>query len=157
MNLPEERELTGWMIAGEQSFVKEKCDCCDNNRHIAFYSPSGQRYSEYCSCASQRYYRLYPKEIELAKFKVHKCTGEITKYYRKVGLDEYTDYDVFELTHEFKPEEHDEMDFDSYYVAEKMFDTFFSTKEDAQKVCNYVNEKAIQKAIENEKRYNLTR
>lgn len=156
MNLPDEKQIIGWRISGENDFVKEKCDKCDSERLITFYSPSGQRYREWCTCASQRYYKLYPVEVDLVKFKVNKDTGEIRRYYRITDDDEYENYQGFELIHEFDPDKHDIYDlYENRFLIDHKYEFFFANKEDAQKICDYLNEKAIQKEIEREERQGI--
>lgn len=154
MILPDEKQIIGWCISGENEFVKEKCDKCDSERLITFYSPSGQRYREWCTCASQRYYKLSPVEVELVRFKIHKNTGEIQKHY--VKTDNYENYDEFELIYEFDPNEHDIYDlYENRLLVNHKYDFFFTNKEDAQKICDYLNEEAIQKEVEREERQGI--
>ena len=80
-----------------------KCDKCDANRMIEFFSPSGQRYTEKCQCAK----RLPHFEVRQSDCSEFKLMGDkICGWYSRRDLSNTEEY----------------YDSSGEYVADKMYD-----------------------------------
>ena len=128
----------GWKVGFIVNYG-EKCNKCDKDRKIHFFSPSGKEYKEDCECA-KKYYQYIPAEATLCKFSVRKKnfsndSGCFNKYY---NINEGQDVDWYESIWE-----------DSVYtdLANVNFEkvnmntAVFLNKEDCQKYCDWKNER----------------
>ena len=125
----------GWRAAWKQEEPKEKCDKCDEDGYITFYSPQGTKYREQCKCRHKNVIH-YPAETRLAHIYASKSPDIVQFYYDKVRGDgeSYSDYVRCYVVHssDFKPENIDSYD---YRV------TVFESKEDCEKCCEWLNNK----------------
>lgn len=62
--------MTVWGI-GYESVLKQKCNCCDENRKIKFRDANGNEYEVNCKCNQSVTIRV-PKEHKLIKMHIHK-------------------------------------------------------------------------------------
>lgn len=83
----------GWRAAWRYDEPKEKCDKCDENGYITFYSPQGTKYRELCKCRHKNVI-YYPAETRLARIYANKSPETVQFYYDKVRGDgeSYSDY-----------------------------------------------------------------
>lgn len=125
----------GWRAARKYEEPKEKCDKCNENGDITFYSPQGTKYTEQCKCRRRKV--IYsPAETRLARIYASKSPDTVQFYYDKVQGDgeRYSDYVRCYVVRssDFKPEKIDSYD---YCV------TVFENKEDCEKCCEWLNNK----------------
>lgn len=125
----------GWRAAWRYDEPKEKCDKCDEDGYITFYSPQGTKYREQCKCRHKDVI-YYPAETRLARIYAGKSPETVQFYYDKVRGDgeRYSDYVRCYVVRssDFKPEKIDSYD---YCV------TVFESKEDCEKCCEWLNNK----------------
>lgn len=125
----------GWRAAWRYDEPKEKCDKCDEDGYITFYSPQGTKYREQCKCRHKDVI-YYPAETRLARIYASKSPETVQFYYDKVRGDgqSYSDYVRCYVVRssDFKPEKIDSYD---YCV------TVFANKEDCEKYCEWLNNK----------------
>lgn len=110
-----------------------KCDKCDSKRRIYFKAPSGKEMYEECECSKAKH--LYePEEYVATEFKIKHNGKEMAVHYKE---HKERDYDYY--THSTFAEQiyQEGSDFESL----SMYRTFFKTKEDCQKFCDYLNAK----------------
>lgn len=124
----------GWRAAWRYDEPKEKCDKCDEDGYITFYSPQGTKYREQCKCRHKNVI-YYPAETRLARIYASKSPETVQFYYDKVRGDgeSYSDYVRCYVVHssDFKPEI-----IDSYG-----YERVFESKEDCEKYCEWLNNK----------------
>lgn len=127
--------VVGWRAAWEYEEPKEKCDKCDENGNITFYSPQGTKYTEQCKCRHKNVI-YYPAETRLARIYASKSPETVQFYYDKVQGDgeSYSDYVRCYVVRssDFKPENIDSYDY---------YQTVFANKEDCEKCCEWLNNK----------------
>ena len=71
--------VPAYIISYSYEFAYPKCDKCDKDRKIKFYSPSGREYTEDCSCAKKiRNFTI--SEAELVRFGTV-CNGQYVFHY----------------------------------------------------------------------------
>lgn len=125
--------VTGWEVATRYEQPEEKCDKCDENGDITFYSPQGRRYIERCKCREEIAVH-FPEETKLVVIHAgNKSWREDEFYYRKVKGEgesycEYVDCKLVKNS-DFTPEV-----INSYH-------TVFANKEDCEKYCEWYNNK----------------
>lgn len=125
----------GWRAAWRYDEPKEKCDKCDEDGYITFYSPQGTKYREQCKCRHKDVI-YYPAESRLARIYANKSPEIVQFYYDKVreydgkSWSDYVRCNVVRSS-DFKPEI-----IDSYG-----YDTVFESKEDCEKYCEWLNNK----------------
>lgn len=125
----------GWRVAWEYEEPKEKCDKCDENGNITFYSPQGTRYTEQCKCRRRKVI-YYPAEARLAHIYVNKSPETVQFYYDKVRGDSerYSDYTRCYLVKKG--------DFEKLNIEEtQRYEVVFESKEDCEKYCEWYNNK----------------
>lgn len=126
----------GWRAAWRYDEPKEKCDKCDEDGYITFYSPQGTKYREQCKCRHKNVI-YYPAETRLARIYASKSPETVQFYYDKVWGDgeSYSDYVRCNVVRsgDFKSEI-----IDSYGCS---YDTVFESKEDCEKYCEWLNNK----------------
>ena len=122
----------GWRAAWRYDEPKEKCDKCDEDGYITFYSPQGTKYREQCKCRHKNVI-YYPAETRLARIYASKSPETVQFYYDKVWGDgeSYSDYVRCYVVHssDFKPE------------IIYSYDAVFENKEDCAKYCEWLNNK----------------
>ena len=125
--------VAGWKVATRYEQPKEKCDKCDENGDITFYSPQGRKYTERCKCRKETAVH-FPEETRLVLIHAgNKLWREDEFYYRKVkgeseSFCEYRDCKLVK-TMTSPPEDIDR------------FNTVFANKEDCEKYCEWLNNK----------------
>lgn len=112
----------GWKAAWRYDEPKEKCDKCDEDGYITFYSPQGTKYREQCKCRHKDVI-YYPAETRLARIYTSKSPESYSDYVRCYVV----------RSSDFKPEI-----IDSYGCS---YDTVFESKEDCEKYCEWLNNK----------------
>lgn len=125
----------GWRAAWKYEEPKEKCDKCDKNGNITFYSPQGTKYTEQCKCRRRKVI-YYPAEVRLARIYANKSPDTVQFYYDKVQGDSesYSDYTRCYLVKKG--------DYEKLNIKEtQRYDTVFESKEDCEKYCEWYNNK----------------
>ena len=126
----------GWRAAWRYDEPKEKCDKCDEDGYITFYSPQGTKYREQCKCRHKNVIH-YPAETRLLRIYADKSSETVRFYYDKVRGDceSYSEYVRCNVVRsgDFKSEI-----IDSYGCS---YDTVFESKEDCEKYCEWLNNK----------------
>lgn len=125
----------GWRVAWRYDEPKEKCDKCDEDGYITFYSPQGTKYREQCKCRRRKVI-YYPAEVRLARIYANKSPETVQFYYDKVQGDSesYSDYTRCYLVKKG--------DYEKLNIKEtQRYDTVFESKEDCEKYCEWLNNK----------------
>lgn len=125
----------GWRAAWKYEEPKEKCDKCDEDGYITFYSPQGTKYREQCKCRHKNVI-YYPAEVRLARIYANKSPDIVQFYYDKVQGDSesYSDYTRCYLVKKG--------DYEKLNIKEtQRYDTVFESKEDCEKYCEWYNNK----------------
>lgn len=109
-----------------------KCDKCDANRMVEFFSPSGRRYTERCSCAKKLlHYKVLPSHCVEFKLIDDKLCG----WY---NLNRSTDVDVYFRNGELAVDKmYNGQDFASIGHCS---DVYFRDEATAQKYADWLNE-----------------
>lgn len=113
--------------------IPPKCDKCDRFRQVEFLTPLGRKTKEKCLCADGKI--IYePRELVRYEFKISRDRKTLIAWYRQYGDDE----DGFVMDSSILAETiySDEMAFGSL----NRYSTYFKTKEDCQRYCDYLNE-----------------
>ncbi len=127
--------VVGWRAAWRYDEPKEKCDKCDEDGYITFYSPQGTKYREQCKCRHKNVI-YYPAETRLARIFANKSPDTVRFYYDKVQGDSesYSDYTRCYLVKKG--------DYEKLNIKEtQRYDTVFESKEDCEKYCEWYNNK----------------
>ena len=125
----------GWKAAWRYDEPKEKCDKCDEDGYITFYSPQGTKYREQCKCRHKNLI-YYPAETRLARIYANKSPETVQFYYDKVQGDSesYSDYTRCYLVKKG--------DYEKLNIKEtQRYDMVFESKEDCEKYCEWYNNK----------------
>lgn len=136
----------GWKVGFTWEYG-EKCDKCDDERKIHFFSPQGKEYKEDCQCA-KRYYKYFPKEAMLSKIYVRKKnfyyndkgeTDFYNRYYTVINDGDSDRYDYANYVYTSS-----DVDFEKIneYVA------VFLNEEDCKKYCDWKTEVSLAKMKE---------
>jgi len=113
---------------------KPKCDKCDDNRKIKFYSPSGKQMEESCSCDKGKE-TFIPVEHICTEFKVSRDDGVMLMWYKENHEKDYDwyGYDCSDLVRSvYKGETFKDLD---------NYNTYFKSKELCQEYCDWLNSK----------------
>ena len=132
--LMEHFKVTLWAVSWDYRY-KKKCDKCDKNRRIQVALPSGKTVDDECSCrVSKKVY--YPKENAL--YELSERNREFMAWYRAKG-DGEEEYFVGGPRAEYAKVVVDHnKDFKEIEV-EELRKVFFTTEEECQAFCNYIN------------------
>lgn len=128
-----DREVRMYQV-GYNYKEKEKCDKCNKDRSIEFLSPTGKTFVEKCEC-STGITTLVPREYVLYEFGIN-YNNNLNMFYEMEHLDGKEIYNN-RNTVSNNTVYNDSMD---YEIINKR-DTYFKTKEDCQKYCDWLNEK----------------
>ncbi|BAK15819.1 predicted ATPase [Solibacillus silvestris StLB046] len=111
-----------------------KCDKCDAQRRIHYKTPLGKDATEKCECAaSTRVYK--PKEYIKVEFNIR---DGMRAWYEINNFDSNDEYGRFDSSSQFAKAVYKE---DMPYESIESYSTFFKTKEECQKYCDYLNSK----------------
>lgn len=115
-----------------------KCDKCNANRMIEFFSPSGQRYTEKCQCAK----RLPHFEVIQANCVEFKLMGDkICGWYSRCDLSNTEEY--YHISGEYVADKmYDGRDFAS---IDNYYNVYFRDKATAQKYADWLNDNECKK------------
>jgi hypothetical protein len=120
--------------------LKEKCEACNDNRKVAFLSPSGKELFEPCSCNENIGKHYFVKPYYCCEFSNKNHDSKLKAFYRVNRFDtnnEYYSYDS--STYCAKVLEKGFSDFENFDHNLNR-ETFFRYKEDAQNYCDYLNQ-----------------
>lgn len=121
--------LTVWRPSSNE--VKPpKCDKCDEQRRIRFFSPRGAEYTEPCECSIGKTV-FTPVPVELFEIRQNECDGNIlVRYYMSRNKDTVAVYEDHVYTKPMpKPWERR----DWYYRV-------FANREDCEEYCEFLSE-----------------
>ena len=126
-----------------KAVYKTKCDKCDENRKVSFYSPSGREYKEDCECA--KYYLKYsPSAYYCTEFRVNRHKTKENPYPLMMWFKKYKDcsddYDgyTYDSSNLCKCIYNGE---DFAELEERKTSIYFRDEEDCQKYCDWLNNK----------------
>ena len=107
-----------------------KCDLCDENRKIAFKSPSGATLTEACACSKQEI--VWKPSVQLL-FEFSLKNGNKRLWYRPSRETE--DYFVADSTSKCANDWPTPDEYGKY----SPYEAFFRTREECQNYCNWLN------------------
>lgn len=115
-----------------------KCDKCDTNRNVEFFSPSGRRYTEECQCAK----RLPHFEVRQANCLEFRLTGDkICGWYSRRDLSNTEEY--YHSSGEYVADKmYDGRDFAS---IDNYYNVYFRDEATAQKYADWLNDNECKK------------
>lgn len=132
--LMEHFKVTLWAVSWDYRY-KKKCDKCDKNRRIQVALPSGKTVDDECSCrVSKKVY--YPKENVL--YELSERNREFMAWYMAKG-DRGEEYFVGGPRAEYAKVVVDHNKDFKEIETEELRKVFFTTKEECQAFCNYIN------------------
>jgi hypothetical protein len=139
-----------WGIESKYEYVLPKCDKCDDDRMIHFFSPSGKEHKEECSCRKHKY-MLHPVEAVLVgirnraweyyeKDKAEEQGVELEYLIKKDFMDKYIDKKDTSYATSLTRVYNDTYDITKldYWVARSLY---YRSLEECQAVCDYLNNK----------------
>ena len=134
--LMEHFKVTLWAVDCDYLY-KKKCDKCDKYRRIQVTLPSGKVVDDECSCkVSKKVY--YPKENAL--YELCERNRKLMAWYREKG-DEGEEYYVADAFSEYAKVIVDHNKDFKEIEGEKLGKVFFTTKEECQEFCDYINKR----------------
>lgn len=111
----------------------EKCNKCDEHRHLHFKAPSGKELTEQCPHCGKSKSVFSPLEYTLVRFtKRHGWDKEPTRYYRYIENKEYDEFND-ETSNLYKPG----TPFDKVYS----YRIVFLDKKTCEEYCAWLNDK----------------
>jgi hypothetical protein len=116
--------------------VPPKCDKCDKYRKIKYTSPLGRETSEDCLCKEGKIV-CFPEEYVRYEFRLSRNQSDVTAWYRQYNDDE--DGLVYDSSIRAEYIYSSDMDFKDI----KQYSTFFKTKEECQRYCDFLNSKEV--------------
>lgn len=132
--LMEHFKVTLWAVSWDYRY-KKKCDKCDKNRRIQVVLPSGKTVDDECDCrVSKKVY--YPKENVL--YELSERNGEFMAWYRAEG-DRGEEYFAGGSCAEYAKVVVDHNKDFKEIETEELRKVFFTTKEECQEFCDYLN------------------
>lgn len=127
-------KLTLWSVKWHYQY-KKKCDKCNFWRNIEVTLPSGNVVDDACKCkVSKKVY--HPKENVL--YEMNDIDREINVFYKKKG-DKGREYFVADVNEEYAKVIVDHNKDFKRIEEEGFIRTFFTTKEECQEFCDYLN------------------
>lgn len=131
--LMEQFKITMWSVDWS-CLYKKKCDKCGESRRIKVVLPSGKTVDDDCKCRiSKKVY--YPQEERL--YKLSDKYGCTDAWYELSSSSE--DGDDFTYSTVVKEIIDHNKDFEEIKNAKSLSGVFFTTKEECQKFCDYIN------------------
>lgn len=114
---------------------KPKCNRCNSGRMIEYKSPSGKPVFEACECSTKDAIHS-PEAYCWYEFNIDDYDQKLKIFYKKIkssyGNHEYFEGDSFSIGGVYNKN----MDYEDI-----KYNTFFETKEDCQKYCDWLNNK----------------
>ena len=133
--LMEHLEIILWSVSKEWRY-KEKCDACDRNRQIEVTLPSGNKVKDKCKCAEHGVVFVIRR---MALYELAKRNGELIAWYKECGKEGEEYYICDSITSVPKMIINHDKDFAEIPEDKTVF---FTTPEECQQYCDYLNEKA---------------
>lgn len=131
--LMEQFKITMWSVDWDYLY-KKKCNKCGESRKIKVVLPSGKTVDDDCKCGiSKKVY--HPQEERL--YKLSDKYGCTDAWYELSSSSE--DGDTFAYSTCVKTIVDHNKDFEEIKNAESLRGVFFTTKEECQKFCDYIN------------------
>lgn len=121
--------------AGYKYVKAPKCNKCDSNRRIEYKTPLGKKAYEDCNCNESETV-FVPEEYLASEFRLNRDGDSVGFWYKRKSA--YDDEDLYSYSSSTYASEiySEEMDF----AKLNRYETFFKTKEECQKFCDYLNE-----------------
>jgi len=114
---------------------KPKCDKCDNYRKISFTSPSGKVMHEDCTCGEKDYI-FVPCEMVAYEFRCRdRNNNDIAVHYKR-SESERGDSEYYQESTTYCETRYAGQDYSTF---KNTYTVFFSTEEECQKYCDYLN------------------
>lgn len=111
-----------------------KCERCDKNRRIYYKTPLGKEMYEKCECAVGA--MIYePREYMRVEFNIR---DGMRAWYEINNFDSRDEYCRFDSNSQYAKAVYKE---DMSYESIESYSTFFKSKEECQKYCDYLNSK----------------
>ena len=128
--LMEQFKTVMWSVNWSYQY-KKKCDNCDKYRKVKVTLPSGNVVDDDCKCAERK--KTYQLE-ENQLYMLSDTSGKITGWYKAIaggyfGIDGRSTDTIVDHNKDFKE------------LEENLWHTFFTTKEECQEFCDYMNKK----------------
>jgi hypothetical protein len=134
--LMEQMKLVLWSATWETRY-KRKCNKCDSLRNVKVTLPSGKAVDDECNCGvSKKVY--YPKENVL--YELSERNREFMAWYRKKG-QKGKEYFVEYIDAEYAKVIVDHNKGFKEIEGKELRKVFFTTKEECQEFCSYLNKK----------------
>lgn len=131
--LMEQFKITMWSVDWDYLY-KKKCNKCDESRRIKVVLPSGKTVDDDCKCDIHK--KIYhPQEERL--YKLSDKYGRTGAWYKLSSSSE--DGDDFTYSTGVKTIVDHNKDFEEIKNVERLKGVFFTTKEECQKFCDYIN------------------
>lgn len=132
--LMEHFKVTLWAVSWDYRY-KKKCDKCDEHRTIQVTLPSGRTVDDKCSCrVNKKVY--YPKENVL--YELCERNRKLMTWYREKG-NKGEEYFVADTCAEHAKVIVDHNKDFKEIEGEELRKVFFTTKEECQAFCDYIN------------------
>ena len=150
-------KIDAWGIQYRYDYIKPQCDKCDDKRRIHFKSPSGVDHSESCSCSKTRcIYDIVPAEVSYITSKLRRFRSESspkdTLYFSYEVKKSYGEQDEDHILERVSVKNIDDFDltkpnnYIDYSWQATQHGVVFLNKEDAQKVCDWLNERSLEES-----------
>lgn len=114
---------------------KSKCNKCDENRQIHFTSPQGKEMTEECECAKGKN-KYVPSEHYCYEFKIdnYNNNNNMLMWFKMNHENDY-DWCGYESSTLVKTVYNTDMKFEDIDI----YNTYFKSKDDCQKYCDWLN------------------
>lgn len=130
--------LTAWGITYSWEYVNEKCDKCDDEGYIHFFSPQGKEITEICCCREKKLV-CTPTEAKVVKITSNnKSINKAVRVYYRYNRYESKYYNKDEDRFEEVTQLADDMKFEDIQT----YNEVFLNKEKAQEYCDWKNQNA---------------
>lgn len=131
---------TFWGIENEGK-KRPKCDKCDENRKIHFFSPSGKEMNEDCECAKKIPFYV-PSPLDVCEIDLRDGSLRAWFYERKnSGEDYYYKSATYMGDNIYKGEPFDQIKVPSWSTHYP----WFKSESEAQAYCDWLNERVVEK------------
>jgi len=124
-----------WAVESRWKYLREKCDKCDEHGYIHFISPQGHKVTETCDCRQQilEYFLKEAEIVQIENSRYSKDSIDVWFGYTSESGDSYK-----QVRRVYQGEDFEEIS--------KCYGLVFLDKGDAQRYCDYLNKKVIEKA-----------
>lgn len=128
---------TAWGIAGENVYIHDKCNKCDDDGYIHFTSPQGKELTERCNCREMKYIYSLTEATVVKIESDNKSIDKTVTFYYQYNYHKSKYSDSFETVTQLG----DDMEFEKI----NRWNQVFLNKEKAQAYCDWINAKNARK------------